>query len=260
MSVRGILRCSPALLLVGTAIAASPAHADDWEWAFTPYIWATDIGIDVAVNDNDVASDDLAFDDLLDKIDFALLMHLEAQRDKVGLFADLVFMDLGSKQTNAARPPLPGGTEVKSDVTTTLIELGGFYRPSGDSHGLDILYGVRLTDLEVKLDITFPGPLGMTEQLDGSDSFTDGFAGLRFSAPIGENWSFVLRGDLATGDTELTTNAIGLFGYSFGENNKYRAMFGYRYMKMEIEDSSDGSKVNVDMTMAGPLAGVAFRF
>ena len=259
MSVSAIWRFSIALLVCSPAFV-SPAHADDWDWAFTPYLWGSAISLDIAVNDNDVASNELAFHDLLDKIDFALLMHLEAQRDKVGFFADVVFLNTGSKQTGVARPPLPGGTEVRSDVVTTLLEFGGIYRPSGGSNGLDIVYGIRVTDLDVKLDATFPGPGGLTESLSASDTFVDGFAGLRFSAPLNENWSFLMRGDLGAGDSDLTTNALGLFGYNFGEDDKYSAVFGYRYTKMEIDETSRGASSKIDLAMTGPLAGFTFRF
>lgn len=105
-------------LLIGCLGAtASPARAADWEWTLAPYLWAPDIALDVTVNGEPVIGGDLAFGDLLDKLDMAALAHFEGRRGKGGFFFDLVYMDLGDTQTTVARPPLPGGTTVTSDIT-----------------------------------------------------------------------------------------------------------------------------------------------
>jgi hypothetical protein len=249
-----------ALLVAGLGAMASPARAAEWEWTLAPYMWGSDIALDVSVNDEPVIGGDLGFSDLLDKIDFAFLGHFEGRRGKGGFFLDAIYMDLGDHQTTVARPPLPGGTEVRSDVKQTLYEVGGFFRPSGDTHGLDLLFGVRVIDFDMDLTITLPGPLGMSTTVNSAETFTDGFAGLRYSAPLGERWSFALRGDAGAGDSELTWNTSALLGYRVGKRRQNVILFGYRHMEIEFKDSSSSVTVQTDMTMSGPLAGFAFRF
>jgi hypothetical protein len=237
----------------------SPAPAADWEWTIAPYLWASDISLDVSANDQSLGGE-LGFGDLLDKLDFAFLGHVEGRRGRGGFFFDLIYMDLGDTQTTVARPPLPGGTEVKSDVKQTMFEVGGFFRPSGGSHGLDLLYGVRVTDFDLDLTITLPGPQGLSGSASSSQSFTDGFAGLRYQAPLGERWSYVLRGDLGAGDSELAWNTSALLGYQVGKRRQNLILFGYRHMEVELKDSSDNLTIRTDVGMSGPIAGFAFRF
>jgi hypothetical protein len=61
------------------------AHAGDWKWELSPYIWATDVTLNVSVNDMEVASVEVGFKDLIDKADFGALRHFEGQRGGVGL-------------------------------------------------------------------------------------------------------------------------------------------------------------------------------
>lgn len=141
-----------------------------------------------------------------------------------------------------------------------MYEIGGFFRPSGGTHGLDLLFGARIIDLDMVLDITLPGPLMLSTTVTSSNSFTDGFAGLRYQAPFAERWSFTLRGDAGAGDSELAWNTSALLGYHVGKQRQNIILFGYRHMEIELEDSSSGLLVQTDLTMSGPIVGFAFRF
>ena len=251
-----------AVLLAGcTSIASSPTLANDWEWSLVPYVWASAIGADVYVNDDPVVGGDISFDDILDKTDFAAQMHFEGRRGKGGFFADATYLNLGSSQTTGARPPLPGGTQINSDIRTTLLELGGFYRPSGGSHGLDIIFGARIIDMDLTLDFALPSPLTGTRQVNASDTLTDGFAGLRYVTPFAERWMFTARGDIGAGDSDLAWNASMYLGYAVGKKRQNLLVAGYRYLSLEFKGTSDGGQnIETDMTMSGPAVGFAFRF
>ena len=77
-----------AVALVTCCLSAvvSPAHADDWEWSFTPYLWASDVGVDVTIQDEPVLGTDIAFEDLFDNLDFAAPLHFEGSRGRSGIF------------------------------------------------------------------------------------------------------------------------------------------------------------------------------
>lgn len=249
-----------ALLICCLGAVVSPARAADWEWTLVPYVWASDISVDVTANNEPVFSADIGFDDLLDKIDYGIQLHFEGRRGKGGFFTDLTFLKLGQTQTTVARPPLPGGTEVMSDVKSTMIEAGGFYRPSEGTDGLDLLVGIRIIDFEMDLRITSPPPAGLSTQVTSSKTITDVFAGLRYQAPLNERWSFVLRGDVGTGDTDRAWNALALLGYKLGKKKQKTILFGYRYLEMEFKESGSGLTVETDMVMSGPIVGFVSRF
>jgi hypothetical protein len=137
-------------------IFANAAHANNWEWAFTPHLWASDITADVSINDEPVIGADVSFSDVLDSLEFAAQLHFEGRRGKGGFLFDVTFMNLGDTRTGVAHPPLSGDTTVRADLKQTLVEAGGFYRLSEEARGLDILFGVRVIDYEMDLDITLP--------------------------------------------------------------------------------------------------------
>ncbi len=249
-----------ALVIGCLSAVASPAHAADWEWTLAPYLWASDIAVDVTVNNEPVIGADIAFSDLLDKLDFAFPLHFEGRRGKGGFFLDVMFINLGDTQSNVAHPPLDGDTTVRSDLKQTLFEAGGFYRLSGGTHGLDLLYGVRVIDYDMTLDITLPPPASTATRVTSSDTFTDGFAGLRYQGPVGERFSIGLRGDVGAGDSELVWNVSALLGYHVGKQRQNLILLGYRHMDFEFKESGSGLTVQNDLTMSGPITGFAFRF
>ena len=238
--------------------ASSQAHAKEWDWALVPYLWGSDVSADVFINDEPVIGGDLEFSDILDKLDMALQLHFEGRRGKGGLFFDLTYLDTSDSSVREANPPLPGGTEVRGDTTLFFVEAGGFYRPSGESFGFDVLFGARISDIDMTIDIIRPDPLPPSS-VNAADTLTDGFVGVRYSTSFANNWLFSIRGDVGAGDSETSWNAVALLGYSFGRDNRYAAMFGYRHLYMELE-TTDTVTVRVETTMSGPMAGFMFRF
>jgi hypothetical protein len=238
--------------------ASSASVADDREWIVTPYLWGADTSLDMLVRDDPVFSGDLDFSDLVDKLDFAFQIHVETRKDGFGLFFDGTVLETSDGIQRSAAP-LPGSTTIDTGADLTILEVGGFYRPSGQPYGFDMMLGVRSIDLDIDLTLTPPSPLPV-RNIDGSASLLDGFVGLRYSAPLGGNWLVIVRGDVGTGDSDLSYNLSGLLGYRFGADDRYSLLFGYRHFTVEYEESDGSVPVEVDMTMSGPELGFAFRF
>jgi len=239
--------------------ASGPSLADDREWIVTPYLWGADTSLDMLVRDDPVFSGDLDFSDLVDKLDFAFQIHVETRKDGLGFFFDGTLLETSDDIQSSAAPPLPGSTTIDTGAEVTILEAGGFYRPSGQPYGFDMMLGVRSIDLDIDVTLTPPSPLD-ARVIDGSASLVDGFIGLRYSAPLGGNWVVSLRGDVGAGDSDLTYNLSGLLGYGFGADDRYTLLFGYRHFTVEYEESDGGFPIEVDMTMSGPELGFAFRF
>jgi hypothetical protein len=154
-------------------------------------------------------------------------------------------------------PPPTINISVIAELDTTIVELGGFYRSSGDDHGVDYLFGFRNLNVDQTLLLT-PDGGGPTQRFDSDETFTDVFAGVRYLHRFNEKWDLALRGDYSFGDTEGTLNLLASVGFRF--NSTFALNLGYRHLAIEFEDSSSGVSETTDIEMSGPLLGFLFRF
>ena len=154
-------------------------------------------------------------------------------------------------------PSLPPNLNVLVGLDVSIVELGGFFRPSGTDSGVDYLFGVRNINVDKTLLLT-PVSGGPTQRFDSDPQFTDVFAGARFLHRINDNWDMTLRGDLSFGDSEGTLNLLASVGYRF--NSTFALNLGYRHMTIEYEDNVGGEIGTTDIEMSGPILGFVFRF
>lgn len=258
------MRAATTRLLQSAAIlaflATGTARAEEWQWMVTPYIWASDMSVDVkGVNGASIGSD-LDFSDLLDKIDFAVMGHVEGRRGSVGFFLDLTYLATSDKYQVDRHPQIPDDTEIKTNLDTMLFEAAGFVRPFGENSPLELLAGVRTISMDLELKATLPAPISTTEKFKGDETLVDVFAGARMLVPLTEHVSLSLRGDVATGDTDFTWNLVGVLGYTFGQEQQYSALAGYRYLNIDLKDADGPGEADTDLTIRGPMAGFTFRF
>ena len=168
---------------------------------------------------------------------------------------------LSDESSSSGNAPIPNGTMADTNLKMGIYELGGFFRPGGGKGGFDFLFGARDVDVSQTTDVTFPGPLGLTTSFDGSKNYLDAFAGARVMLPIGARWNFIGRGDVAGGGTDITWNGVASFGFSFDKAGKYTLQAGYRYMHIELGQTTDrGTDITNTITLSGPIVGFAFRF
>jgi hypothetical protein len=255
---QSLQRCGAVAVLAGASLVALPqlAAAEDWEWTVVPYLWGAATEVDVTLPSGEDVGSELDFSGLLDKLDFAAQVHFEGRRDQLGFFADVTYLGTSDDTLTPPRPILPGGATVETDADTWLVEGGGFFRLSGDTLGLDLLLGVRMVDLDLSIDITPPEPLEGDFSSSTSSTLYDGFVGLRYTTDFAGNWLFSLRGDVGTGDTDLSYNFAGTVGYRFGEDNRFGVLLGYRHLVLELKDNG----FEVDQTMSGPQLGFLAQF
>jgi hypothetical protein len=236
-----------ALLIAG----AVEANASDWKWSVTPYVWATDVGVDASIDDRTVADGEIAFEDLLEDLDAVGQVHVEAQRGAHGLLFDLFDVRLSDDDDRIALPT--GGEAVlKTEIGMTIFEAGGFYDPRGDQQGLAFLYGTRILRQEADIDARFN--LSPTESYDVEDTLVDGLLGVRYIKNFSPRWSHQVRVDASAGGTELTWSAGSAISYTFG---RYALLAGYRRM---VVDFDTGDSTDVDMTLSGFGIGLRTSF
>jgi hypothetical protein len=239
-------------------LAVAPAAAQ-WNWRVIPYLWMSDIGMNVKTPLFE-GGGDVAFNDLVDKLDGAFQVHLEGRKTRGGVHFDFTYINLGDEVegTGEGGPiPLPPGSTVKTDIQQLLIEGGGVYQIAGEEDSpLDLIYGVRYIDLDPTVDITLPLPPQPTTTAGQSSSYWDALLGLRWYSKLGSSFDFMARADYAFGETEGTLNLLAGLGYRFGKRDQLALRIGYRHMEVEVVDEP----ATIDLTMSGPSLGFEIGF
>ena len=137
-----------------------------------------------------------------------------------------------------------------------MLELGAFYRLSGEARGIDLLLGLRRIDVGLGIVIERrnqpPRPLQVAAKID------DAFLGARYRLPLGKRWDVSLRADYGFGDSDGTLNVIAGIGLRF--NDSFGMKFGYRHSKIEFEVDVEGVPESTDISLSGPYVGLLFHF
>jgi hypothetical protein len=230
-----------AALLFALASPVVSVAQEKGEWLVAPYIWAADVSWDLSAR----GDGSVEFSDIVDKLDGAALIRVEYARNKIGFTFDYVSMSL-SDRTNISTPgPLPISVDIRADVDLNVFEAGVFYRPSATDSGIDILAGVRDTDVDSTLTVT-PANLP-TERFDTGKGFTDIYVGARYLHRLNESWDFSVRGDYMA---SVGWRSRGTFGMSLA----------YRHLAFELDQRVDGEAVTNEFDFSGPALGFLFRF
>ena len=238
------LRTIPVAIILAITIVTQVSAEEEWEYMLSPlYLWA--VGLEGESQIGPITAPvSIEFSDAVNNLDSILTFHFEAKKGQMGMFADAMHISLDPEST------LPNGAPVAVDLTNNIFEVGGIYRFS-QAESLELLYGLRYSDFELDAAI---GPMPQATIAD--ESWIDGFVGLRKSIPVSDKGTFILRGDIGTGDSDLVWNAIGIFDYRFKE--KFSALIGYRWLDYDYETGSGLSRFTYDIAYEGPVLGAVF--
>ena len=246
------------------ASASSPAIADDttgeWKMSVTPYVWATDVGIDVSYADRDLVDVTLPFEDLLEDLETTAQVRFEATRGQHGVALDLFDVTLADESSAIAIPDGSGNSLVlATESGMSILDLTGIYNPKADGSGVSFLYGMRVINQRNEIDATViaGGEAVASRGYDMDETFTDALVGIRYMGNLPKNWSYEITADVSTGDTELTWSVAPSIGYSFGDKDQFRVTAGYRHMLVDF-DTQD--PVDMDMSLSGLLIGFRYQF
>ena len=112
MATNSLLRLSICALLPGAALAQEPA-AEHWDVRAAVYGFFPDIAgtTRFPVQDGEI---DIEAHDLIDNTELAGMASIEAQKGRIGLFADAIYMNVGDELVGATTLaqgaiPLPPG-------------------------------------------------------------------------------------------------------------------------------------------------------
>ena len=241
-----------AALLVGLAPAF--ASAEETEWLLAPYGWLPTVSVDQTFDDGSGGGGSTSGAEVLSKLDFAAMLRAEVARGRWGAMLDYIYISLTDQTTFSPLPAIR--IDIDGDLDLDVLELGAFYRVSGEARGMDLMLGVRRIDVDLGLVLTRqdfqPRPL------DVSADVNDLFLGARYRYPFGKRWDVSLRGDYGFGDSDGTLNLIAGIGVQFGDT--FGMKFGYRHADLELEVEVEGAPETMEILLSGPYVGLLFRF
>lgn len=135
--------------------AVIPPPASDWNLLVTMPGWAAGLSGDIGVAGYSPVAVDMGFLDILENLDMAAMLTLEARHRRWGLILDGIYMDMGTSGAT------PGGllTSVDVQVEQVLAEVDLAYRLLEGKQGyLDVFVGARYiymgTEINFHLDNT----------------------------------------------------------------------------------------------------------
>jgi hypothetical protein len=257
----------------GTDTVSLDAPSKEWHFSITPYGWFMGLNGKVGVGGQTIDLD-VSFSDIVQNLDFAAELHMEAWRDRFGFFVDGTYSKISLKKDAQLR--FDRSIKVKNVTEFFLGEFGGFYRvgtwPVGSVTGsngskakkfftLDILGGGRYWWMKNKIDIT--GPAGILDpDFSASKNWFDFIVGGRARFDI--NKFFVaLRTDIGGFGLEFSSdiswNIAGYLGYELPWYH-ITPIIGYRALYDKYSDGSGNNRFLWDAWMLGPQLGVAFQF
>ena len=247
------MACRHLFPIVSLSLVPALACADGVEWLVAPYGWLPSVSVDQSFDDGS-GGEDGSSSEVLSKIDFAVMLRAEAAGDRWGAMLDYIYVSLAD-QSSLSVPPLIE-INIEGDLDLDVLELGGFYRQTGESSRIDYLFGLRNINADIGIVSSLQNLSPVTVAI--SAQVTDVYLGARYRRSLGNHWDLGLRGDYGFGDSDGTLNLLAAVGFQFNET--FGLKVGYRYASIEFEEDVDGSPETTEILLRGPFIGGVFRF
>ena len=226
---------------------AEPPASSPWRFTVMPYVWATGMSGSLRpVTGAPTVEFDKGFFETLEDLDGAFFLSFGAEKGRFVLLGDVSYVATSREGLIAGAIPAEGSLEQLT------LSLGAGYRVHADSDFvLDLFAGVRVFDLQADLQ-AFGGALTASP----SRTIVDPIIGARAILPFSERWAAVFYADVGGFGvgTESTVVASALVSYSFSATTALS--LGYRAMWVDYDDEG----TLADVTLGGPVIGLAFRF
>jgi hypothetical protein len=186
--------------ILSFSAVADAGSGDKWEFQLAPYAWlagqngtvATLPGLPTADVDVDF------YDDIWGNINWAGMLVGEARKGRLGLFTDIVYTDIETKD------PTPYGvlySKVNTQTKSWMVSVAGLYRlAENENRFLDALIGVRYWSVDTEM--TLEAGLLPERSISNNEDWFDPLIGLKGLSAIG-NSKFFVSGGLANGGSQF---------------------------------------------------------
>jgi len=218
-------------------------HQQSIQYEITPYLWAATINGTTAVGGDEsppIDSDYSFFS--MDNLDGVASATFTARGQQWGFLFDFLYVEY--EDTLLEGSPLQATPNLKGRI----LEFTGTYQPAS-VNDLQVIAGIRQQDIDVELSFLNRNP-------QASVDWIDPFVGVIYTPALTEKLYLSLRGDVGGFgiQSDIALNAEAMLRYQFGDTFSFK--FGYRYLKVEFEDSS----LIYDISLDGFLFGLGIRF
>ena len=239
-----------ALSVAAISVLCGPSFAQDWDVSAAIYGWGPDTSATVDTPFGPVTGE-LSFSDAWEALDFAFMGTITADRGRLGLIADTVFLDLSDDRGVEA---LPAVNSVAVDSRIGITSLYATWQIASNASGrFDLGAGVRFytTDSDIAVD-------SIAEPMDFSigDDWVDPLIAVRYRTDLGQNWYATLFADVGGFGvgSEQSWQALALVGYRV--TDRFSVEAGYRMLQSD-RIAANGS---IDVEMSGPAIGLRWQF
>lgn len=252
------------IITVGLFTAIDVASAKPLQLDLTPYLWAMSMNGRVQTG-NRAAHVDQSFSDILKQLDGAVMIYVDAKKDKFGVYGNAMYAVV----SNGA-----GGRRVSLHVKNRYGIFGAgityeIYKYCfSNSWSCDLssiafepYVGFRYTVNNTRIDLdTRLSRFDRTANID--QHWTDPIVGLKLTYVATKAWSAILSGDIGgrNGSTQYSYNVFGVVGYQPQTILKCTKFYlGYRILDQHYETGSGRKFFDWNMKLFGPVIGVDFR-
>jgi hypothetical protein len=251
--------------------APSGGLAEKWMFTATIYGWVPKI--DGTVNfpeDRGSTGIHASMSDVLNHLRMTFQGTLDAHNGRWGMFTDIVYVDVAGVKSrerdfSIGNVGIPATATADLDLTIKALvwTLAGEYRIASDAAWtVDAMGGARMLQMKPRLGYSITGDIGPivlpggrsgSKQVD--ETVWDGIVGVKGRYAFGDDrkWFAPFYLDVGTGQTQLTWQISGGIGYNFDWGSAF-AMWRY------LDYNFQSGKALTDITMNGPMLGVAFRW
>jgi hypothetical protein len=234
------------------------ADADGWKFGVTVPIWAPAINGNVTLKGRQ-ADVNVNFSDLRSHLDASFSLAANAQKDKLGLFANVGYMKFSGGFGDA----LGGHTDWM--LRFLVANAGGSYllvkTESEHPFLLAGTAGVRFWYTSVDINHR-DGTNTRDFQGYGNQNLFDPVLGLRASQYITQKLHFDVMGDGGgfnlNNDTDWTWSVSGMLTYDF--TKCFSASAGYQALALDEANGSGADKKGVNLIFSGVAGALTFRF
>lgn len=244
------LRLDGLLGLFCVALYAAPVAAQEMEpfqWSITPYLWASETKVDLTLRDGLSGGDTISFDDLLDTLDTAIMVHFESGRGHWSGFADLTYLETSDTQQRTL-------FTVDTDSEQTVLDAAAAWWPAGVGSAFNLYGGVRYSSFDSRYRFRIDDRPAFDRR--SSSDYYDALFGLRYRFELSQRWALLTRADFSFGDSEGTYLVQANLAWTVGKRGMNRLLLGYQYKKADFRDGD----LRTNYRNYGPLAGFNFRF
>jgi hypothetical protein len=240
----------PAIAQQGATPASSarPA-ASDWAFIAEVYGWMPSLNPELT-SGQDLEID---FGDILDTLQFTFMGAFKAKKDRWGLFADVVYLDIAqTKNGTISVGPVEVADRVSVEMKSWIITLGASYEFARTRNSMfEAVGGARYLSVETIIDANI-GPIA--KGIDETDTVWDGFVGVAGRTELNDKWALTYYGDIGGGGSDLTWQAHASVDYSLSKTVDLSV--GYRHIDWQFNDFGPLDELYV----TGPYVGAKFRF